>query len=565
MFVHRISQVLGVMEQEERKKLLRFGLLSLFSPVAELFSVSMILPIFNQAFNQAATRELVLEVLLVGLVLVLIGGFELLKNRVSVGFATLLFYNWSTKIYWLYMREGLAEHNEKTQSQAVSGVWYNVTVSAELIVGAIGLAVDLLTLLIYFGVMIYVAKGVGVLSSVAIAGMVLMLYQRNRVRAQKLGKEKRQLEKRMGGLISTAFASYKELKIDLHREELLSRYQRTGSAYAAVQQAYAFSVGFQGVVLEHLMQAGLFFLLALVLVAGVDITRMLAQVAIFLTLLIRLIPGAKRVANALIRLFYSSDYLASVQEDLVRYRQVKGAEEAHSALREKRLTFRQGIRVRGLTFRYPGGKLILEDAEIDVPAGASVAVIGPSGEGKTTFLDLILGLLIPQAGQILYDDYDLVAGADAQGPCRADLGQVVSYIPQLIYLDNETVRSNVVFTTGEPQEERVVECLRHALVWKDVCELPQGLDTVIGQNGAMLSGGQRQRIALARALYKDSDILIMDEATAALDMETEQAVLDSIRGLEGNKTLLMVTHHPRLAEACEHIYRIENRKLRKVR
>ena len=112
---------------------------------------------------------------------------------------------------------------------------------------------------------------------------------------------------------------------------------------------------------------------------------------------------------------------------------------------------------------------------------------------------------------------------------------------------------------------KVISCLQCAQIWEDVEKMPDGIDTLVGQNGTTVSGGQRQRIALARALYKDFEILIMDEATAALDIETEKAVIDSIRQMKGNKTLLMVTHHLSLADECEHVYRIENQKLVKVR
>ena len=118
---------------------------------------------------------------------------------------------------------------------------------------------------------------------------------------------------------------------------------------------------------------------------------------------------------------------------------------------------------------------------------------------------------------------------------------------------------------GKVDEERVRQCLRYAQIWEEVRKMPAGLHTVIGENGSVISGGQRQRIALARALYKDFEILIMDEATAALDMETEKAVMDSIRPVKGDKTLLMVTHHMSLADECELLYKIENQKLIRVR
>lgn len=182
-------------------------------------------------------------------------------------------------------------------------------------------------------------------------------------------------------------------------------------------------------------------------------------------------------------------------------------------------------------------------------------------------LDLILGLLSPQEGHIWYDDFDIVENRDSQGSCQADIGAAVSYIPQIVYLNNETVRGNVTFLAGEEDqdEKRVIECLKCAQIWEDVREMPEGLDTLIGENGTTISGGQRQRIALARALYKQSEILIMDEATAALDMDTEQAVIDAIRQMKGTKTLLMVTHHMSLADACERAYKLEKRRLVRVR
>ena len=280
-----------------------------------------------------------------------------------------------------------------------------------------------------------------------------------------------------------------------------------------------------------------------------------------------MLPVSKRIVETLTGIQFGAKYCEVLCQELERHDALLRAEAERKRLREKRVTLHQGIRVEHLSFQYANRKRILEDASMEVPAGCSVAVIGPSGEGKTTLLDLILGLLHPQEGHIWYDDFDLAEGADGQGACRGEIGAVVSYIPQTVFLNDETVRHNVAFTASEADwsEERVIQCLQCAQVWEDVQEMPEGLDTVIGRNGAAISGGQRQRIALARALYKESEILIMDEATAALDMETERAVIDSIRQMRGNKTLLMVTHHLSLANECERVYRLENRKLVRVR
>ena len=227
----------------------------------------------------------------------------------------------------------------------------------------------------------------------------------------------------------------------------------------------------------------------------------------------------------------------------------------------------RGIEIRNLTFGYQKDIKIFEDASVKIPARKTIAIIGPSGSGKTTFLDLLLGLLKPETGSIIYDDYDIVSERDKEGECIASIGDVVSYIPQTVYLNGETIRNNVAFyeTEASIDEEQVCKCLQQAQIWKEVTQMPLGINTLIGENGLAISGGQRQRIALARALYKNFEILIMDEATAALDMETEKAVLDSIREIKGNKTLLMVTHHMSLANECELLYKIENRKIIRIR
>ena len=121
------------------------------------------------------------------------------------------------------------------------------------------------------------------------------------------------------------------------------------------------------------------------------------------------------------------------------------------------------------------------------------------------------------------------------------------------------------FEEDDVDEKRVVECLQCAQIYDDVITMKDGLDTIIGENGVALSGGQRQRIALARTLYKDFEILVMDEATAALDKETEKAVIDSIREVRKNKTLLLVTHHQALAEECDLVYLVENGKIRMMK
>lgn len=561
--MHKIAYLAGLLEKKQKKMLRWFGLLCLVSPVVNLFSVSMIIPIFQQAFDQEVSPQLLMKIVLLSVVLLLTGVFELLKNRSDVFLVTEVSESWSAKIYELYCKEDLHSHNEKTVADACNGVRMDPSVCASMIPTVMNLLADALTLAAYFLVIIYVSRGIGVVSCLLILAIMALLYSRTRIKMTTYGKTKRKWEIRASGLVSTAFGSYKEIKIDNRKGNILEKYRGVSWNFAQTKRDYALITGLQGIVLQNVMQSGIFLFLALVLATGAELTRILPQAVVYLTLMIRLIPASKVIVSSLTTLQYGSKYFESFQQDMERFQKMKKEEAERAALREKKVTLKQGIKVRNLSFRYPNGKQIFDNVSLDIPAGAAIAVVGPSGEGKTTFLDLILGLLHPQSGHIWYDDYDIVEGRDGEGPCQADVGSIVSYIPQIIYLNNETLRENVVFMAdeGERDEAKVIECLKCAQIWKDVQEMPHGLDTMIGQNGTTVSGGQRQRIALARALYKDFEILIMDEATAALDIETEKAVIDSVRQIKGSKTLLMVTHHRSLANECEHIYRLENRKL----
>lgn len=560
-----LPMLFRLLEKPQKAAVGRFALLCLISPAADLLGVSMMIPVLQQAFQEDG--RMTGQILFLSLLLLLTGVFELVKGRASTALVMDISHDWSLKIYELYGMEELEDHSKKTAMQAISGARTDPAVCARIIPSCMGLVVDLLTVMFYAAAMTFVARAVGALSCVLVAALMAALYWYSRIHAVRFGERQRQLEIRAGGMVSTMFGSYKEIKIDSRRGVLLERYRQASAECAQIQKDHNFTKGLQGVVLQNVMQSALFLTLAGLLWAGADLSHILPDMVIFITLLTRMLPVSKRIVEALTDLHYAVKYCEALQESLGRCRALRQAKADRALLREKRVTLDQGIRVEGLSFHYANGKQIFENASMEVPAGVSTAVIGLSGEGKTTLLDLILGLLHPQAGHIWYDDLDIVEGRDGQGPCRADIGAAVSYIPQIVYLNNETVRGNVTFLAGEEgqDEERIIECLQCAQIWEDVREMPEGLDTLIGENGTTISGGQRQRIALARALYKKCEILIMDEATAALDMDTERAVHDAIRQMQGTKTLLMVTHHMSLADMCERVYKLENRQLVRVR
>ena len=215
---------------------------------------------------------------------------------------------------------------------------------------------------------------------------------------------------------------------------------------------------------------------------------------------------------------------------------------------------REGIELKHISFKYDEAQESLyEDLNLTIPAQKSVAFVGTTGSGKTTLADIILGLHKPTRGQVLADGKDIAENPEWWS-------SLLGYIPQFVYLCDDTIRANVAF--GEEKEtvddEWVWQCLERAQMKEFVESLPEGLDTVTGENGVRLSGGQRQRIGIARALYTKPQFLVMDEATSSLDGETEHAIVEAINKLSGDITILIIAHRLSTIENCDMVYRIEN-------
>ena len=208
------------------------------------------------------------------------------------------------------------------------------------------------------------------------------------------------------------------------------------------------------------------------------------------------------------------------------------------------------LTVDNVHWQYPSAeKEVLSGITLHIRKGTSVALIGHSGAGKTTLADIILGLYRPQQGCIRFKGTDI----------RTISGQwsgSVGYIPQSVYLTDDTIRNNVAFGVDEPDDELVWQALEQAQLKEFVAGLPGRLDTIVGDRGVRFSGGQRQRVAIARALYYNPEILILDEATSALDNETETAVMEAIDSLQGNKTLIIVAHRLTTIRNCDVVYEI---------
>ncbi len=347
-----------------------------------------------------------------------------------------------------------------------------------------------------------------------------------------------------------AIGGIKELQ-GLGREQFtIERYTRAAVGAARAEARNRTNAQMPRYGLETIAFGGILMLLLIQVARGNDAKAMVPTLALFAFAGYRLLPALQYIYAAALALRFSMPTLLSgIHEDFVHVVRTAPRRDAESALSSP-MPFVSAIRVENVTFAYESRPTpVLRDVNLTITANESLGLVGRTGSGKTTLADLILGFYEPGSGRITVDGVPLHGAAVRQWRRR------VGYVPQHVFLANATVTENIAFglDPASVDQEAVRKAAHLAQAEEFIVGLPNGFDTVIGERGIKLSGGQRQRIGIARALYAEPALLVFDEATSALDGLTEDAVMDAIRSLRGERTIILIAHRLRTVEACDQI------------
>ena len=381
----------------------------------------------------------------------------------------------------------------------------------------------------------------------------------------KAGQENQDFYSGLFKWIEQSVMGIKEIKIANKEQYFINEYAKCGFGYVNAVQKYNLYNSTPRLLIETVCIAGLVIYMLIVMLQGASVTEMMPQLTTFGLAAMRLIPSANRINNHLTSISYFEPFFMGVsdnlQEDIHDNAVVYDVEAYAQAKEVDKMDVKREITLQDITYKYPNSEaFIFNHADMTVPIGSAVGIVGSSGSGKTTIVDVMLGLLQLQTGTILAD------GVDVQTNYEGWLKNI-GYIPQTIFMIDSTIRRNVAFGTADEDidDNRVWEVLKEAQLDEFVRSLPEGLDTGIGERGIRISGGQRQRIGIARALYEDPEVLVLDEATSALDNDTEAAIMESINRLHGKKTLVIIAHRLQTIEKCDMVFRVENGKINRER
>ncbi len=267
----------------------------------------------------------------------------------------------------------------------------------------------------------------------------------------------------------------------------------------------------------------------------------------------RVLPSLNRIMATLVSIRYSIPVIALLRKEFERLEK-----KSKKNFDDIEISYEHGIHLKNIQFSYPSREgIVLSDINLSISKGDTIGIVGTSGSGKTTLIDIILGLLYPKNGEILIDGKSLTKNRVKSWQSK------IGYVPQNVNLIDSSIKNNVALGIPESciSEDNLINAIDQAQLGNFVENLDKGLDSQIGESGSKLSGGQRQRIGIARALYRNPDLLILDEATSSLDVVTENNFMDAIYALKGRKTIIIISHRASTLNRCDKVYKIENTKL----
>ncbi|MCI0577822.1 MAG: ABC transporter ATP-binding protein/permease [Chloroflexi bacterium] len=384
-----------------------------------------------------------------------------------------------------------------------------------------------------------------------LGGAYVAIYLALRRKIGRIGKKRQAADAMRFKTTNEALGGIKDVKVLGREAHFVRRYAGPSKDYAGYMATNAAISSLPRYLLETLAFGGILLIVLYLMSSRGDVRQIIPIVGLYAFAGYRVMPAFKTMFKSLTQIRFQQATVEILYREL-RENEPALQEESRQAGAAKRLSLQKAIELQAITFAYPGAmKPSIENIHLTIPYRQSIALVGPTGAGKTTLVDVFLGLFMPQEGCLMVD------GVPISPENVRNWQAMLGYVPQHIFLADDTVTRNIAF--GVPDEEidqaAVERAARIANLHDFIMEeLPHGYETLVGERGVRLSGGQRQRIGIARAVYHDPDVLVLDEATSALDSITEGAVLQAIENIAQTKTMIVIAHRLSTVRNCDVIY-----------
>lgn len=462
----------------------------------------------------------------------------------------------STRLLETYMKEPYTFHLNKNIASLQRTIQEDTGRFMQVVLYFMELATELVVCLTLGIYLLFVSKSITIIVVSLLVVFVGTFLACTRRYSNQLGRDNQAYQGKIYQWMNQALGGIKEIKILERDSFFIDEYQKYYAKFArGLRLSRTISI-LPKYLVEAVAITGLLIAIIVKMTFGeADLIYYIPQLTVFAVAAFRLMPCVGRINEYATNMLYAFPSVDLIYKDLVEIEDYVEKQDHEVA---EKWNLKNAIEVKDVTYYYPDTEEpVIDGASLTIQKGKTVAFIGTSGAGKTTMVDIILGLLVPQKGVVMADEINV---HEKPKTFHAQIG----YIPQVIYLSDDTIRNNIAFGVKEAQidETAVQAAVEKAQLTEFINSLPHGLDTIVGDRGVRLSGGQRQRIGIARALYHDPEILVLDEATSALDNETESAVMEAIDHLQGLKTMIIIAHRLTTIRNVDKIYEVGEGKVR---
>jgi len=459
-----------------------------------------------------------------------------------------------------YLNKDYLYHVEHNSANVLRNVSSGPSVIFSVIlVNVFTLLTEVITAAMIWAMLVMVDAFTAIVMAAVLGTIMYGIVKAFRRRITRQGEIQSQYSAEYTKWLNQGLGAIKETKV-LRKEDYFYReFARNYKQFGDANQVFMFLNQVPRLMIETLVTGGLLILIISKLAMGYEPMDIVPLLGVLALAAFRLMPCANRIVNMFNGIKFNMPFFNILYEDLLEAKELVYAKRQEN-VQTLRIPFERSINIEKLSFQYPQGKeLVLDDISFSIPKGSFCGIIGPSGAGKTTFVDILLGLLQPTGGRISIDTQDI---AENLGGWQMNL----SYVPQGIYLIDGSIKENIAL--GVPykdiDDDKIKKVLQMAELYDFVAALPDKLETMVGERGVKLSGGQRQRIGIARALYYEPEVLILDEATSALDNETEKNITETILKLKGQITIIAIAHRVSTLEECDFKVKFENGRIETV-
>ena len=563
-----LKSLYNVLSSGQKRESIYQILLMIISMIFELLSITLVLPViaiiseddflikypFIESFifliDLNSKYELLMYFMFVFMFVYLLKSIVIsLIINYNYKFIFSLQSSFSNRLFKGYLTHPFSFHLKRNSAELIQNSILIVNNVTSSLVSIIQLATELITAFSIVILVVIISPSTIIITALVFVPSIYLFLKILKNKLTFWGKQFQYHDNNRIQLLQQSLSTVKEIKL-ISKEDFFSKnyakHTLSGASFARKQQ---FFQAMPRLFIEFLMILTLSIIVGFLIFSGEEFNSILILLGVFAAASFRLMPSMNRITSSIQTLRYCSSFIKTLENELVEISKIE-----INPFSSKKITINDKIIIKNLSFSYPDSKnLILDNINLEIYKGNKIGIVGATGEGKSTLVNIILGLLSPTYGNIIVDGINIFSNLKSWQ-------QNIGYVPQTISLIDDSLRRNIAFGLEDDKidDELIIDCLFKTELKNLYDSLENGLDTKLGERGIRFSGGERQRIGIARALYTNPEVIVFDEATSSLDINTEKEILDSINSLRGNKTIIMITHRLSNLNDCNQVYKLEN-------